>query len=165
MIYVFDTSSLRSLQHFYRSVFKSVWAGLDEMVGKQTITSTREVWRELPGQAITPALLDWASANKHIFRTPVNAELEFVAQIFQVPHFQGLISEKSRLKGNPVADPFIIACAKVNNGTVVTEEGWDHTKKELTLKPEAAKIPNVCLHFGLPCTNLEGFMQQQGWSF
>lgn len=29
MIYVFDTSSIRSLQHFYPSVFKTIWDGLD----------------------------------------------------------------------------------------------------------------------------------------
>lgn len=32
MIYVFDTSSIRSLQHFYPSVFKSIWDGLDGLV-------------------------------------------------------------------------------------------------------------------------------------
>ena len=29
MIYVFDTSSLSKLKHFFPGVFKSVWAGLD----------------------------------------------------------------------------------------------------------------------------------------
>jgi len=33
------------------------------------------------------------------------------------------------------------------------------------LKPQAAKIPNVCQHFSVPCMDLETFMQQQGWSF
>ena len=50
----------------------------------------------------------------------------------------------------------MIACAKVRGGTVVTEE---------RLKPHAAKIPNVCQHFSVPCMDLEAFMQQQGWSF
>jgi hypothetical protein len=56
----------------------------------------------------------------------------------------------------PVADPFVIACAKIRGGTVVTEE---------RLKPNAARIPNICQHFGIPCTNLEGFMQLMGWNF
>jgi hypothetical protein len=38
------------------------------------------------------------------------------------------------LCGSPVADPFVIACAKVSNGAVVTQE----VKKEGGLK-----IPNV----------------------
>ena len=62
------------------------------------------------------------------------------------------------LHGTPVADPFVIACAKIRQGTVVTEE---------RLKPHAAKIPNVCQHPGVsvPCIDLEDFMQKQGWSF
>jgi len=55
-----------------------------------------------------------------------------------------------------VADPFLIACAKVRGGTVVTEEGN---------KPNAAKIPNICGHFRVPCTNVEGFLTASGWRF
>lgn len=66
------------------------------------------------------------------------------------------VVNQARLRGTPVADPFVIAAANVKTGVVVTEE---------RLKPNAAKIPNVCQHFKIPCTNLEGFMSQQSWSF
>ena len=156
MIYVFDTSSIRSLQHFYQSVFKTIWDGLDGLVQQQNLISTREVWNELGRQNVSADVLAWAKQNKQIFTTPNAAELQFVAQIFQIQHFQSLIGEQQRLKGMPVADPFVIACAKIKNGTVVTEE---------QLKPNAAKIPNVCAHFNVPCIDLERFMQQQGWTF
>jgi len=156
MIYVFDTSSIRSLQHFYQSVFKTIWDGLDGLVQQQNLISTREVWNELGRQNVSADVLAWAKQNKQIFTTPNAAELQFVAQIFQIQHFQSLIGEQQRLKGTPVADPFVIACAKIKNGTVVTEE---------QLKPNAAKIPNVCAHFNVPCIDLERFMQQQGWTF
>lgn len=156
MIYVFDTSSIRSLQHFYPSVFKTIWDGLDGLVQQQNLVSTREVWNELGRQNVSADVLAWAKQNKQIFTTPNAAELQFVAQIFQIQHFQSLIGEQQRLKGMPVADPFVIACAKIKGGTVVTEE---------QLKPKAAKIPNVCAHFNVPCIDLEGFMQQQGWNF
>jgi hypothetical protein len=156
MIYVFDTSSIRSLQHFYPSVFKTIWDGLDGLVQQQNLISTREVWNELERQNVSADVLAWAKQNKQIFTTPAAAELQFVAQIFQIQHFQSLIGEQQRLKGMPVADPFVIACAKIKGGTVVTEE---------QLKPKAAKIPNVCAHFNVPCIDLEGFMQQQGWNF
>ncbi|NOT82476.1 MAG: DUF4411 family protein [Gallionella sp.] len=156
MIYVFDTSSIRSLQHFYPSVFKTIWDGLDMLIQQQNLISTREVWNEVERQNISKEVLDWAKQNKKIFTIPTTAELQFVATIFQVNHFQSLIGEHQRLKGTPVADPFVIACAKIKGGTVVTEE---------QSKPNAAKIPNVCQHFNVPCINLEGFMQQQGWTF
>jgi hypothetical protein len=97
--------------------------------------------------------------------TPTGAELLFVAEIFKIRHFQGLIGAQQRLKGTPVADPFVIACARINQATVVTEEGWQHAGKSLALKPNAAKIPNVCAHFKIPCIDLEEFMHQQGWTF
>ena len=156
MIYVFDTSSIRSLQHFYPSVFKTIWEGLDGLVQQQNLISTREVWNEVERQNISADVQAWAKSNKQIFTTPTSAELQFVAQILQIKHFQGLIGEQQRLKGTPVADPFVIACAKIKGGTVVTEE---------QPKPNAAKIPNVCEHFNVPCIDLEGFMQQQGWNF
>lgn len=156
MIYVFDTSSIRSLQHFYPSIFKTIWDGLDALIQQQNLISTREVWNELERQNVSADVLVWAKQNKQIFTTPTAAELQFVAQIFQIKHFQSLIGEQQRLKGTPVADPFVIACAKIKGGTVVTEE---------RLKPTAAKIPNVCLHFNVPCIDLEGFMQQQAWTF
>ena len=87
---------------------------------------------------------------------PSAAETQFVRQIFLVPHFQNLVNEKNRLAGYPCADPFIIALAKTINGCVVTEE------KE---KPNAPKIPNVCDHFGVPFTNLQGFMEREKWTF
>lgn len=156
MIYVFDTSSIRSLQHFYPSVFKTIWGGLDTLIQQQNLISTREVWNELERQNVSADVLAWAKQNKQIFTTPAAAELQFVAQIFQIKHFQSLIGEQQRLKGTPVADPFVIACAKIKGGTVVTEE---------RLKPTAAKIPNVCQHFNVPCIDLERFMQQQDWAF
>lgn len=156
MIYVFDTSSLSKLKHFFPGVFKSVWTGLDALVLSGHLISTREVWNEIERGDVDAHTNQWLKQRKQIFTTPTGPELQFVAQIFQTRHFQALIGEKQRLTGTPVADPFVIACAKVRGGTVVTEE---------RLKPQAAKIPNVCEHFSVPCMDLETFMQQQGWSF
>jgi hypothetical protein len=33
------------------------------------------------------------------------------------------------------------------------------------LKPNAAKIPNICKHFGVPCMTLEEFMGAEDWQF
>lgn len=156
MIYVFDTSSLSEFKHFYPGVFKSIWLGLDDLVQQEKLISTREVWNEMQRGNSDQHTNEWLKTRKEIFTTPSSDELQFVAEIFRVPHFQGLIGQKQRLKGDPVADPFVIACAKVKNGTVVTEEQF---------KPNAAKIPNVCQHFDVPCIDLEAFMHQQGWSF
>jgi hypothetical protein len=80
----------------------------------------------------------------------------FIAEIFSIKNFRNLVSEKAILKGNPVADPFIIACAKIRSGCVVTEEAF---------KPNAPKIPTVCQHFSIDCTNVQVLMEREGWKF
>ena len=83
-------------------------------------------------------------------RTPDQAETEFISQIFRIPHFLNLVSEYERLQGRLVADPFVIACAQAREGYVVTQE---------SSKPNAANFSNVCEHFGIRCTDYEGFLR------
>lgn len=155
MIYVLDSDALINLfRHFYLNRFPSLWDKFDRLVMEETIISVREVYNEIGGHE--DRLSQWAKEKQSFFQRPSAEELEFVAEIFKVTHFQALIREKERLQGKPVADPFVIARAKILNGCAITQE-----KK----KPNAAKIPNVCEHFGIDCSNLEGFMEREDWTF
>ena len=156
MVYVFDTSSFIVIGHYYPEQFPSFWDKFNQTVEVGNIISVREVFRELDQDASVPHLSDWIENHRSLFVIPNASVTQFVSTIFSVPHFQTLVSEKNRLAGRPCADPFIIALAKVMNACVVTEE------KE---KPNATKIPNVCRHFGIDCTNLQGFMEKEGWTF
>jgi len=156
VIYVFDTSAFIVLKHFYRDTFKSLWAGLEELAAEGSLVSTREVFNELQNYNDVDFIQDWAKEHKKIYTIPTNAELAFVRQILAIRHFQTLIGGKELLKGTPVADPFVIAAARIKKGSVVTQE---------KLKRNAAKVPNICAHFLIPCVDLGGFMEQQGWSF
>jgi hypothetical protein len=155
MTYIVDTSSFRELERYYRGVFTTFWTLFQNELDSGLIVSVREVWRELQACPETN-VITWAKQNSTIFKAPTPAETAFVAKIFQVPHFMQLISAKAQAIGQPVADPFLIAAAQVCGGTVVTQE---------RPKPNAAKIPNVCLHFGVPCTDLEGFLKAKQWTF
>ncbi len=156
MIYIFDTNSFIVLGHYFPDRFPSFWERFNAAIAEGDIVSVREVFKELEGRGNRPHLQKWIESNKEIFLIPSPEEMKFVGEIFKVPHFRDLVTQKQRLKGTPVADPFVIAAAKIRNGWVVTEE----EKKE-----NAAKIPNVCEHFGIECTNLEGFMALQKWMF
>lgn len=158
MIYVFDTSAFITLKNFYPSAFRSLWAGMEKLIDAGELISVREVFNELGNYNDADFIQQWAKDHRAIFATPVQDELLLVQQVLAVPHFQSLIGSKALLKGTPVADPFVIASAMVRkgNGTVVTQE---------QLKPNAAKIPNVCAHFRVPCMNLESFMTAQKWAF
>lgn len=155
-LYVFDTSSCRVLRNYYPDRFPTFWENFQDAIKSGHIVSVREVYNELEQQLQDHWLWDWVKKNRELFLTPTAEETAFVAEIFAVPHFRMLVGETQRLKGQPVADPFVIACAKIRGGTVVTEE----LKKE-----HAAKIPNVCEHFQVPCTSMEGFLLQNNWRF
>lgn len=127
------------------------------MVQAGTVISTREVFNEIQKFNDREHVLDWTKRHKQMFITPSNLEMEFVSKIFAVRHFQQLISEKSRLRGSPVADPIVIAAAAlIDGGKVVCQEKF---------KENAAKMSNICKHFGIPCTDLEGFLAEQDWQF
>lgn len=155
MIYVFDSGPFIDLfRHYYPQRFPTLWDSFNAMIRKGTLVSVREVKNELEGH--NDNLSEWVKENKHVFSIPDEQELLFVREIFNVPHFQGVIRRKELLVGKPVADPFVIAKAKAVNGFVVTNE---------RRTPNAAKMPNICEHFKIGCTNLEGFMESERWTF
>ena len=155
-MYVFDTNSFITLGHFFPERFLSFWKSFNLYVSEEKILSVREVYKELDREETRPHLFQWIKDNRNIFKKPTGKETEIVAQIFQIPKFQHLIGQRQRLKGSPVADPWLIASAKIQNGCVISEE---------KAKPNAVKIPNVCQHFDVDCCNLETFMKREGWEF
>ena len=126
------------------------------MLTNGDIKLVRESYNEIMKLNTKDRPAKWAKDNRNLFSTPSVDELQFVNEIFAVPHFQQLIEKKKILSGRPVADPFVIAKAKVEDACVVTEEAY---------KENASKIPNVCEHFDVECINLEDFMLKENWQF
>ena len=80
-----------------------------------------------------------------MFLPPDAEESSFITEIFKIQHFRILIQKKQQYIESLAADPFIIAKAKISGACVVTQEkNTDH----------AAKISNVCKHFGISCIPL-----------
>jgi len=155
-LYVFDTNSFRVFGNYYPESFPSFWEQLGVLVTDGRLVSCREVRKELERQSPSAHLNDWVDEHPDLFTEPSGDEMRFVADIFKVKHFRQLIGQKQQLTGAPVADPFLVARGAVLGGRVVTEEA---------LKPNAAKVPNVCSHFGIPCTNVQGFLSELGWRY
>jgi hypothetical protein len=156
MRYVFDSDSLIDLfRHYYPARFPSLWEKFDALVSEGQLVSVREVFNEIGSSGDMLAI--WAKEQKNkLFLESTSEELRFVGEIFRVRHFQAMIRKQERLKGKPVADPFVIGRAKISGACVVTQEKRTEN---------AAKIPNVCDHFGIPCIDLEGFMEKENWMF
>jgi hypothetical protein len=156
MSYVFDNSPLSALfKNYYRNRFPSLWERFEALVAESRLVSTREAYREIQDGAPESARV-WAEANHALFAMPTAPEAAFVGGIYAVNHFQQNIEQQKLLKGGRNADPFVIARAAVENRAVVTLE---------LLKPNAAKIPNICQHFNVRCLSLEEFMAAEGWVF
>jgi hypothetical protein len=153
--YFVDTNSLMVLRSYFPDRFPSVWENIRGLISEGRFLSVKEVLNELERHD-SKHVLAWAKKNSSIFLQPTVSETACVVSIFAVPHFQQLIGAEQRLRGTPVADPFLVAAAKVHGGCVVTEEGF---------KKNAAKIPNVCRHFVVDYTNLEGLMERENWAF
>lgn len=156
MPFIFDTNSLRVLGNYYPERFPSFWTRFDVAVESKEVVSVREVYNEIVKQIKDEWYLEWLKVHKEMFLVPGAEEGQFVAEIFKVAHFQQMVGEEQRLKGQYVADPFVVACAKVSDGIVVTEEA---------VKENAAKIPNVCKHFDIKFTDVRGFLEIKGWQF
>lgn len=156
MSYSFDNSPLSVLfKNYYRRRFPSLWRRFDSLVEEGRLLSTREVLREIENGA-PESLRDWAANNHALFPAPTAAEGAFVAQVYRIPQFQQNIELQKILRGGLNADAFVIARAAVGGAAVVTME---------IFRPNAARIPNICQHFNVPCLTLEQFMEREGWEF
>lgn len=156
-MYVFDSSPLINLfKHYYPERFPSLWEKFYRLKAEGGIISVREVLNEIQSYGYSDRLVEWTKENTDLFQQPDYEELLLVREIFQIKHFQNMLRKKEKMKGKPVADPFVVAKAKIQNKTVVTLEKF---------KNNSAQLPNVCRHFEIPCINLEEFMDKEGWTF
>ena len=156
MIYIFDTSPLLALfNNYYRRLFPSLWVKFDALVDNGQITSTREALHEI-NDGPEDAAWEWATAHPEVFTTPTAEEGAFCCAHFRHTAFPANHRAQQAAERRASRDAFVIAKAFVVQGTAVTMEG---------LKPNAAKIPNICQHFRIPCMSLEEFMEAEGWRF
>lgn len=156
-LYILDTNTLSQLFRFYyHNNFPSLWKQFDQLVKDGRILSTREVLRELGDGKKAELAYKWAKVHENLFPDPGTEEVRFVSRIFGVRHFQQNLQSRKGKPRTQVADPFVIAQAKRTGGTVVTEE---------TKPPNGARIPNICEHFEISCTNLQGLMDREDWIF
>lgn len=149
-MYILDTNIFITLKAYYKSRFPTVWDRLGTLATGGKLFSVREVYSEIKDD--TGDVADWVHSHRNIFRDPTNEEFLFVHEIFRHKHFQGLIKSRDINQGRRVADPFVIAAAKIYNSTVVTQEQF---------VPNGAKIPNICSKFGIPCINMEKFLEKE----
>lgn len=158
MMYVFDTNVFRHVfASYYREIFPSFWKEFEPLISGGIVTSTSIVLNELQHQKVEQDGLIWLQQQEKLFLAPSERESKFLRQIYAVPHFrQQNVAVRELYAGGNHADAYIIARAAIMNSTVVTQEKYAE---------HAAKIPNICEHFGISCINLQQLMHRQNWKF
>ncbi|GAA5194019.1 DUF4411 family protein [Arthrobacter gyeryongensis] len=151
--YSFDTSAILNGRRdlFRPTVFQGLWANIEGMIVDGRIRSVDIVREELNRRDDDAS--SWASNQRELF-CELDEEVQMATRDILRSHPK-LVGAGTGRNG---ADPFVIALAMVTTGTVVTEEHFSGNLQ----KP---KIPDVCQAIGVPCVNLMGFIEGQGWTF
>ena len=152
-LYSFDTSAILNgrRDQLPPTVFSTLWERIEALIAEGTVRCV-EVVRDELGKRDDDANT-WARAQSDLF-VPLAQDIQLATkQILQAhPKMMGTGG------GRNGADPFVIGFALARSGTVVTDETFSGN---LT-KP---RIPDVCQAVSVPCVNLVGFVQAQGWRF
>jgi Domain of unknown function (DUF4411) len=151
-MYIFDTNVFWAIGNFYPSRFPTIWAKIDELAENGVLMSVKEVRREIERNCPSDCIVEWVKNHHKLFPPPNEEESKVVAEIFKKEQYRNLVRREKMLKGIPVADPFIIAAAKVHKGCVVTQE---------SPKPGGARIPTVCADLKVECIDLEKFLERE----
>jgi len=150
--YIIDSGPIIDLKHYYEDVFVSLWDKFERLIEHGSIISSSEVLRELQQRDDEASAI--ALKYKHIFQKPLIEEQKYVKEILS--NHSELVRFKNIVGGAPVADPFIIAQAIVNNAILITTEKF---------KQNAHNIPNICKEYGVTFLNLKDFFKLEDWKF
>ena len=147
--YVMDTCSLTAMRRVYPfDVFPGAWKKLDGIALSGTLISTEDVFMELEEQ--DDVVYGWAKKHSYLF-LPLDAETQIeTANILK--SYPNLLDRKKKKSS---ADPFLIACAKINACSLVTEE-------RPSGGPEKMKIPDVCKEMGIECISILEVCRREG---
>lgn len=149
--YVFDTCAILETwrRNFPRDVAPGLWDRIEKFIDDGVIIAPEEVYEELATK--DDEVLDWARHRKEqMFVSIDDEQIGVVREI--VNGYPNLLKT-----GRNRADPFVVALAEARRLVVVTEEAPDGN-------PRRPKVPYVCAHRDVPCTDVVGLMRTEGWS-
>lgn len=152
--YSVDTSALiDGLERYYpEEAFPGLWRNVDGLVDEGRFKISEEVWEEV--QQRDAIVKQWCEPRLNRIVVPTTAEVAAEVQAVLTNHERLVMN----MKGRNRADPFVIAVARLQHGTVVTGEGSDGTASR-------PKIPFVCAALGVPCVRFLEVIRSEEWVF
>ncbi|MBP3238703.1 MAG: DUF4411 family protein [Lachnospiraceae bacterium] len=150
--YVFDSNIFMNLQRRQPiDIYPSLWNKIGELMTSGIIISSQEVYDEIAVGG--DELEKWVKSRKEYFLPSDVAIQSEVRTILQ--NYRGLV-EGGKKKNS--ADPFVIALAKENQCTLVTEEKINGNK-------DTPKIPDICDVYDIKCVDFVTFSREEKLSF
>lgn len=146
--YVFDSNVFINMQrHHPIDIFKSLWTRIEDLIDNGVVISSDEVYDELG--IGNDSLIEWAKSRKSAFFPSDIKVQHFVKEMLQ--KYPALITGSKKANG---ADPFVIALAKLNCCTLVSDETWAGNGNPV-------KIPNVCDAYGIRFIKFVDFLREE----
>jgi hypothetical protein len=152
MKYCVDTSFLLDAwrRKYPPEHFPPFWEYLDRLISTGEMRAPEEVYYDLEKK--DDEVLAWAKDRKKELFVPIDYETQQeVTSILQ--QFEFLVNQKT---GRSSSDPWIIALAKNNACTVITNEA-----RSSSPNPQTPKIPDVCLALGVRYIDTLGFIKEE----
>ncbi len=156
--YAVDNNVLITLMRYHpqdKPAYQAIWDEIESLIKQEKIFSTMVVYDEIMRYlGKDDRLKKWARSHKKRFFIPTNSEIFKLAQGV-AKDFPDLLDKKKLQTGEPDADPFLIALAKSEGATIITQE-----RKDLP-----NRIPMVALHYKVPSIDLYGFFEERKLKF
>ena len=156
--YVVDTDVLITLMTYHpqdKPAYQAIWDEIETLIKQENIFSTMVVYDEIIKYlGKNDQLKKWAISHKKRFFISPNKETWQLAQDI-IKKFPDLLNKKKLQTGEPDADPFLIALAKSEGATIITQE-----RKDLP-----NKIPMVTLHYSVKSIDLYEFFEERKLKF
>ncbi len=147
--YIIDPSSILSQKDnepHRRTINKTLWKHIDELITQSRIVTCSEIIDEVNDEE----LKKWFTG-LHGDIVPIDDEIQ--ENVRKVVTSNPQLVDFKQIKSS--GDAFLIATAMKYGLTVITEES----------KKGEKKIPFVCNNLNVPCTDILGLCELEGWSF
>ncbi|WP_458403587.1 DUF4411 family protein [Methanobrevibacter sp.] len=143
---VIDSSSLMHFEdRFPKDIVPSLWEEVYKLFENGDVFSVRAVYEELEDSQEF-----WQDYKKY-FRELTVEESQAVTKILEDSRFE--VFKNNGKKEGPWADPYLIACAMVDELVIVV------TEENLNRNPQR-KIAYVCKELGISCINFVEFLRE-----
>lgn len=157
--YLVDTNIFIQAKNLYYpfNFAPGFWDWLEQINGKNSIISIEPVYKET--QLVDDEVSNWCKAHKNLFNSIDNKVYQEISNIQKI-----LVQHKTEqskindfMRG--IADPYLIAFAKVYDYTIVTQEKLPANNAIVTNKK--VQIPPVCIEMGVKWINLFDLLKKE----